>query len=450
MAGNRVPAALLAALASLCAGCGTPRGERSRDFEPPDILLLVVDCLRADRLTGSFSRPASPHLDALANEGIRFTRVFSQTNWTRPSIPSYLTGLYPSEHGLTSLLQGQEATRSEALSPQAETLAEVLRELGYATSMIGEQHQLAPRFGLSQGFDHYNHKGSKAESIHFGVLEWLADSERPFFTYLHYLELHWPYCPPQTTRGRFTPEWEGREFCFQWRKLRNDLRSGAVVLSPQEIEVMSARYDEELLALDARLGELFEELRARGTWDETLVIVTSDHGEEFFEHGGMGHGTSLHDELLAVPLIVKPPASWGAPMGVEIDALVELRDIAPTVLDAASVSNGGNGVSLLPYFFGDTPDQTRQFVTSEDNASIAVRTRDLKLIADREGGRVELYDLSQDPEEKTSVAAERPDDVARLQGYLRQWRSELKRLEPLSTELDSDTIEGLKALGYVE
>ena len=162
--------------------------------------------------------------------------------------------------------------RGEALSPEAETLAEILGELGYVSSMIGEQHQLAPRFGLSQRFDHYNHKGSKAESIHFGVLEWLADSERPFFTYLHYLELHWPYCPPETTRGRFTPGWEGREFCFQWRKLRNDLRSGAVVLSPQEIEVMSARYDEELLALDAR------GCTASSAWPNRLILRRSSSG----------------------------------------------------------------------------------------------------------------------------------------------------------------------------
>ena len=446
---NRVPSALFVALALLCVGCGTPPSEQAPGRQPPDILLLVVDCLRADRLTGSFSRPATPRLDELAKEGIRFTRAFSQTNWTRPSIPSYLTGLYPSEHGLTSLLEGQQATVTEALSPQAETLAETLGELGYASSMIGDQHQLAPRFGLSQGFDHYNHKGSKAESIHFGALEWLASSERPFFTYLHYLELHWPYCPPEATRGRFSAGWEGREFCFQWRKLRNDLRSGAVVLSPEETAAMSARYDEELLALDARLGELFEELRARGLWDETLVILTSDHGEEFFEHGGMGHGTSLYDELIAVPLIVKPPTSWGAATGVDIDALVELRDLAPTILDAAGAANKGSARSLVPCFFGETP-VVREFVTSEDTVSVAVRTRDLKLIVAREGGGVELYDLSDDPGEKTSVAAQRPNDVARLQGYLRRWRSELKPLESLSTELDAETVEGLKSLGYVE
>ena len=446
---NRVSSALFVALALFCVGCGTPPSEQAPDRQPPDILLLVVDCLRADRLTGSFSRPATPRLDELAKEGIRFTRAFSQTNWTRPSIPSYLTGLYPSEHGLTSLLEGQQANVTEALSPQAETLAETLGELGYASSMIGDQHQLAPRFGLSQGFDHYNHKGSKAESIHFGALEWLASSERPFFTYLHYLELHWPYCPPEATRGRFSAGWEGREFCFQWRKLRNDLRSGAVVLSPEETAAMSARYDEELLALDARLGKLFEELRARGLWDETLVILTSDHGEEFFEHGGMGHGTSLHDELIAVPLIVKPPTSWGAAIGVDIDALVELRDLAPTILDAAGAANKGSGRSLLPYFFGEAP-LAREFVTSEDTVSVAVRTRDLKLIAAREGGGVELYDLSDDPGEKTSVAAQRPDDVARLQGYLRQWRGELRPLESMSTELDAETVEGLKSLGYVE
>ena len=448
---RHLPAAVLLALALLAAACSPPPAS-APSWGRPNILLLVLDCLRADRLDPAFEREASPRLDALAAESVRFSRAFSQANWTRPSIPSYLTGLYPTEHGLTELGQGAAAGRSEVLlSPEAVTLAERLSAAGYATAMIGEQHQLSPRFNVGQGFEHYNHKGSRAESIHFGFLDWLDSAPRPFFAYLHYLELHWPYCPPEETRDVFTPGWEGREFCFQWRQLRDDLRTGAVVLTPEEIEVMAARYDEELLALDARIGELFDALRERGVWDDTLVVVTSDHGEEFFEHGGMGHGSTLHDELTAVPLVFKPPAAWNGPQGADVDALVELRDLAPTLLEAARLdASGVEAHSLLPFLFGREPGVRREFVTSEDTRAVAVRTADLKLIVPRDGGPRALYDLREDPGETRDVAGDRPTEVARLEGYLRRWRGSLQPLDAPEVELDDETLEGLKALGYVD
>ncbi len=430
-------------------GCGPEPVE-----EPvPNILLLVIDCLRADRLAGelAYPRPATPNLDALAAESVQFTSAFAQTNWTRPSIPTFLTGLYPSEHGLMSLGQGADATSSEGLSPLAVTLAEALATRGYSRAMIGEQHQLAPRFGLNQGFEHYNHKGSNATSMHEAILSWIDGASAPFFGYLHYLELHWPYCPPEETRGVFTEGYEGRNFCFQWRKLRKDLRSGAVVLDDVEIEALAARYDEELLAVDARLGELFAELVERGIWDDSLVLGNSDHGEEFFEHGGMGHGSTLHDELIAVPLIVKPPAYWRVETGVKVDALVELRDLAPTLLEAAGlVPDASLGVSLVPWIRDRRPQVERDFVFAEDTRSVAIRTRELKLIAPRDGSDVVLYDLDADPGETHDVAAERPRDTARLQRHLREWLASLEPLESRETELDEETLRGLRALGYVE
>lgn len=445
----RLPCALLASLALLvsCARGNAPAGP------PPNILVLLVDCLRADRYGAAtpHHRPATPNLDRLVGNGTSFTRAFVQASWTRPSVPSILTGLYPSEHGLGAFTQRGAEVFGSGLSQAAVTLAEGLKALGYPTALIGQQNQLAPRFGLDQGFDYYNHKSAHATRIHRRFFEWLeAEPGRPFFAYLHYLELHWPYCPPASTRGQFTAGYSGRPLCHQWRQLREDLRSGAVVLTPAELEALQGFYDEELLGLDLEIGQLFDGLARRGLWENTLIVVTSDHGEEFFEHGGMAHGGSLHDELIAVPLVFKPPAHWEAPRGRKVDALVELRDLAPTLLEAGGASLGEAlaGRSLMPWILGGE-GQERPFVVAEHQSSVAVRTRDMKLIVNRDA-EDELYDLLEDPGETRNVSRERPADVARLESHLREWRSSLEPVPPSDQALDQETIEGLRNLGYLD
>jgi len=417
------------------------------------VLLLVVDCLRADRVGADepYPREVSTHIDALSREGTRFTRAFAQSSWTRPSLPTILTGLYPSEHGLGAFLQESDRVTGGSLSPGAVTAAEAMRALGYATALFGQQNQLAPKFGLDQGFDAYDHKAARAARIHQRFLTWLDDGpKRPFFAYLHYLELHWPYCPPEAVRGLFTDGYQGRSLCADWRRLRDEIRSGAVVLTAEEIEAMRGKYDEELVALDREIGALFAALRERGRWDDALILLTSDHGEEFFEHGGMAHGTTLYDELIHVPLLVKPPKSWQAPGGATVDALVELRDLLPTLLDAGGAVLGEEVAvrSLLPWASGGQGER-REFVVSELGDTIAVRTAARKLIVRRDAPPT-LYDLERDPGETRDVAAEEPAEVARLEGMLRRWRAGLAPIRPGAETLDDETVEGLRALGYLE
>jgi len=443
--------AVIVAAVSTAGGCA-PRDASSA--APPNILLLIVDCLRADRVGADdpYPRAVSTQLDTLVEDGTSFTRAFSQSSWTRPSLPTILTGLYPSEHGLGAFLQEGEQVSGSSLSPAAVTAAEALRALGYATALFGQQNQLAPKFGLDQGFDAYDHKASRAARIHDRFLGWLdQEPKRPFFAYLHYLELHWPYCPPPDARGLFTAGYQGRPLCADWRRLRDEIRSGEVVLSAAEIEGLRGQYDEELYALDGEVGSLVERMRERGLWDETLVVLTSDHGEEFFEHGGMAHGTTLHDELIHVPLVVKAPRSWEATAGAKVDALVELRDLLPTFLDAAGATRAGDAAarSLLPWIRGSGGAPRRDFVVAELGDSIAVRTAEHKLIVDR-GASPRLYDLTQDAGETRDVAALHPDVVARLEGHLRRWRAALSPIPPGDETLDDETVEGLRALGYLE
>jgi arylsulfatase A-like enzyme len=223
------------------------------------------------------------------------------------------------------------------------------------------------------------------------------------------------------------------------------------VLSDDDVQAMTARYDEELVALDGQLGGFFQRLRELDLWEETLIVVTSDHGEEFYERGGVGHLSGLHDELIRVPLVAKAPASWSAPAGLSVQALVELRDLTPTFLHAAGVQVSEDSYSLVPWIVG-RPDRarSRQFIVSESSRELAVRTESLKLIAPREGGAPQLYDLAADPGETTNVASARRPDLSRLRAYLGNWLEGLQPVTPERRELSEDTVEGLRALGYLD
>jgi arylsulfatase A-like enzyme len=432
-----------------CRGAAAPAPEPPPPT-PADLLLVVIDCLRGDALSSAgYARRTTPALDALAGEGTRFTRAFAQASWTRPSLPTLLTGLYPSEHGLLDL-GDDNAEHAPALDESVTTLAERLAPAGYTSVMFGEQHKLSPRFGLGQGFARWEHRTGPARNIETKMVEFTAGSPgQRFFAYLHYLELHWPYCPPHDLRGTFDDGTSELDLCADWRRLRDEMRTGEVRLTEADERRMRARYDEELLGVDRELGKLFDQLRQRGVWDETLVVVTADHGEEFGEHGGWFHGHTLHDELIHVPLIVKPPASWGAPRGRTVDALVEQRDLAATLLDAAGVGEAPAGTgSLLPWVRGKE-GPARPFVVSESMEQVTVRTAGWKLIAEKAAGALVLYDLAADPGETRDVAAAHADRVGELRRHLVAWRRGLVPAQRREVDVDEETRKGLEGLGYV-
>jgi arylsulfatase A-like enzyme len=407
---------LLAALLTVTAlGCSA---EHQATRSQPNILLLVIDCLRADHVSANgYHRPTTPALDSLADDGLSFTQAISQSSWTRPSMPTLLTGLYPSEHGILELTRDESGVViGPILAPEVDTLAERLAGAGYTSLLFGEQYQLSRKFGLAQGFEHYQNNIGGAEGINRRFLKWL-DQNQPqrFFTLLHYFDIHWPYCPPPSSQGTFDEGGGDIDFCKRSRKLRIAIRRGEIALSEADKKTMVAVYDEELLTLDRTLARLFDDLRERQLWDNTLVIVTADHGEEFFEHGGIGHKNNLFDELIRVPVILRAPSDWPVERG--------------------RLASGG---------------EEREYTVSESSAYLAVRTAKLKLILFRDEGTEVLYDLEADPLETVDVAADRSDDVKRLKTYLAQWRSNLKKTPPLFKTVDDDTTEGLRALGYLD
>ena len=430
-----------------------------RDERKPNLLLLVVDCLRGDELSvAGYPRPTTPHIDALAREGTRFVDARSQASWTRPSLPTILTGLYPSEHGLIDL-ETDPSLPLAALDDSVLTLAERLKTAGYATEMVGEQHQLSTRFNLQQGFDLWQPKAGDAANIQRRFFEWQAavPAKKPFFAYLHYLELHFPYCPPKELRGRFDEGPSTLNLCRDWRQLRDDMRSGAYVPTAADRQLMRARYDEELVGVDAMIGALVAELKSRGVYDDTLILVTGDHGEEFGEHGSSFHGQSLHGELLHVPLVWKPPAAWDAPTDQVVQGLVEQRNAAATFLDAAHVQALPAGTkSLVPWIRGDRHDTPNRFTVSEGVDQVAVEEGRWKLIVARSGPAgatatgdpIQLYDLDKDRGEQTNVAAKKRPQLALMRQLLVAWMKELRPAARKQVTVDEETREGLTALGY--
>jgi arylsulfatase A-like enzyme len=414
--------------------------------------MIVIDCLRADHLgVNGYHRPTTPALDSVAAEGLSFTQAISQSSWTRPSMPTLLTGLYPSEHGILELERNEEgAVIGPILADEVDTLAERLDSAGYTSLLFGEQYQLSKRFGLAQGFEHYRNNIGGAEGINRRFLKWL-DGNQPqrFFSLLHYFDIHWPYCPPPSSRGTFDVGGGEVDFCRGSRKLRIAIRRGEVELTEADLQTMIALYDEELLTLDRTLATLFEDLRKRQLWDNTLVIITSDHGEEFLEHGSIGHKNSLYDELIRVPVIIRPPADWRVERGGLSDALIESRDVVATIEDAAGLETTTSARSLLPWLEDSTPEE-REFVVSESSAYLAARTRTMKLILSREDDTAVLYDLEADPLETASIAADRPAEVARLKSLLARWRGDLHITPPTLDTVDDKTTRGLQAIGYLD
>ncbi len=323
------PAALLAlALFGACGG--------SEPVRPRNVVLICIDTLRADHLSCyGYERQTTPALDDLAGESLLFTNTRSTAGWTKPSVPSFLTGTYPLEHGV--YLGGSDSgagRASDVLPASATTLAEVFRDAGYQAAAFVKNAQLSKGLGFEQGFDLYVDRAGDAREIRWRATDWLEarDPERPFFLYLHLLDAHWPWPVPEEYRGKWA---DGAVLADLWRddwsELRDHLNASGVDAESPEAGALRDVYDGAIRWVDDQLALFLAELEEEGLGDDTVVCVISDHGEEFFEHGRLGHGHGLWDNLLAVPWILHVP---GGPAG-RIDAPASLVDVFPTLLSAA-------------------------------------------------------------------------------------------------------------------
>jgi arylsulfatase A-like enzyme len=353
MMGRRGPArwCWTAASITLAAASGAGACSRSGDASaeaaarPLNVVVICLDTVRADRL-GSYGyreRPTTPALDALAARSVVFRNASATAGWTKPSVPSFFTGLYPAQHGVyEGSARDRDALVSDVLPERAVTLAEAFQAAGYETAAFVENEQLRASLGFEQGFDLYADDAGDAHEIRTAALDWIDDrpQQTPFLLYLHLLDAHWPYDIPPEYAAFFadapaTVLFRGRNS----RTLRDAINDGEVVLDAEQREALGALYDGALRFLDDELRRLFEGLEVRGLADRTVIAVIADHGEEFLEHGRVGHGHGLWENLLRVPWILRVP---GRPPG-SFDAPVSLLDLPPTLLGACGVPRAKDG-----------------------------------------------------------------------------------------------------------
>lgn len=471
----------------------------------PNILLISVDTLRADHLTPyGYAYDTSPRLTELARQGVVFENAYSHSTWTLPAHASLLTGLDPIAHGVQDDRAG--------LHPEIETLAERLRDRGYETvAWVGTPAHgyVGARYGLASGFDRYAHfphakrfRGAMLpriiDTVLFesrdrgvgnataqidSVLAWLAvRSARPFFLFLHFYDVHsktalLPYEAPGAYRELFCAPEAGRadlDGCRDGRCASDRLIDVADGRAPRpgeaELERMRCLYDGGIAFVDNEIGRLVDALDADGSGRETVVFVTSDHGEAFLEHGKPLHIT-LHDEITRIPLIVRGP---GVAAGKRALGVVALSDIAPTILDFVEGAGSADvqGRSLVPALREWTADVDRPVLIVDDGlGGIAIRQGSKKLIVHRRGlpedvgslteGRSapsELYVLDDDAGETWNRYATDPDSARALEAALQAEATAAVALRQRliggergdAVQLSDDEREALRALGYLD
>lgn len=352
--------------------------------DKPNVLLVMIDTLRMGRLgCYGYERPTSPHMDALAQDGIRLTHLVPSSSWTRPSVASLLTGLYPSGHGAVD--------RYDLLRPDLPSLADALSENGWASLGIASNPNIAPLWGFGSGFGRYvyldfmEHQSAIDEEVSDIATDALRDlAGRPWFIYAHFMGPHGPYEPPEPYRAAF----KSREY--------DDSKPVSRFMRMRDL------YDAEIANTDAQVGRIVEELKRLEIYDNTLIVLLSDHGEAFFEHGVLGHGRSLYEEEMRVPFLVKLPG--GTVTDITREQLVEIIDVAPTILDLLGLPPEARfqGESAKGVLLKDAQHRHAAFASlhlGSKNLAMA-RSAATKYIRDYGRGEAEWFDLEADPKEK--------------------------------------------------
>jgi len=448
---RRAAIASIAALVLVAGGCAP-------DPTRPDLVLVVIDTLRADHvgLYGS-QRPTTPNLDALAAEGSWFQQAYAHSGWTLPSMASLLTGLLPHQH--RAVRDPEQPRRFGRLAPETVTLAERLGEAGYACGAVVNNTYFAPIFGLDQGFgDGWNYRGASnaehrsADATVAAALAWLAAQSPPVFLLVHFMEPHLLYDPAPAVRGTFTgharppvpvPWGTPASLAPLWRGEQP---------SPEQIEYIRQLYDEEVLAADRALGRLLEALRQRSRWPDTVVVVTADHGEEFFEHGGFEHGHTLYAELTRVPLVVAGP---GLARG-ERSELVRHVDVAQGLLALAGASPDPAAPDLFSALRAGRRWQADGLLTENvlyGAQRVAYSQGPLRLHLQLGAGTGEVWRL--DAQGVETARLEPPElrpAARRLTARLRAERGDLEPIAPPPGPAldDPEILRQLISLGYVE
>ncbi|MFQ5638610.1 MAG: sulfatase [bacterium] len=470
----------------------------------PNVLLILMDSVRSANLSCyGYHRNTTPNLDKFATQGVLFEQAISESCWTLPAHTSVFTGLYPVNHDVT--------ISKDALPKNHPTLAGILKDEGYQTCCFSNNAYISPATGLTRGFGHVediwrithprgikrtlmsriniqlrklgklgapllaftrllrhlkkmvkeqkNTQDSGAEFTNQRIKKWLSESwdkEKPFFMYVNYMECHEKYYPPHPHDRKFMPSrYSG------WRVLRVNPEKSKILNASkkrrkEDIEILTALYDGELNYLDQKIGELLEFLKSCGLTEDTVTVITSDHGDSLGEHDELGHRTALYEQLIRVPLIIRYNDTFEP--GGRMSKQVQLSDLYPTLLELA----GADSAKLKHKGFVSLCDlekvRNRKFTISENTApksmdsmtSRTIRMERYKFIWNSNGEH-ELYDLQEDPDELENIINSKPVVASQLQEQLQEWQQKNKdfKIGKGQSVFDEEVSERLRALGYI-
>jgi len=463
-------------------------------MDRPNILLISIDTLRADHLSCyGYYRKTSPNIDRIASEGTTFFRHYSTGVWTPPGHASMLTGLYVSEHGVHG---------ENRLSEKIPTIASVLRENGYQTAGFVNNSQVGELVGLAKGHDFFVEvwKGFRASSLMGRItrggirrirkifahedmgasrtnrlfkiwLETEKEAGKPFYAFLHYIEPHNPLNPPCRFKKNFRTLESGSIDKRKVKKIaHNPLSCFVDDLRPTEAEIafLKALYDGEIAYTDHKIGEIAEILEKNGLYDNTMIIITSDHGEHFGEHGFWSHVASLHEEVLRIPLVIKYPN--GPECAKEVEGYTQLIDIFPTVMDIAGVNANisTSGLSLSydkkrsyhEHIFAEWEGRVPFYIKRrlrENGAKTDLRMFKTKMsmvqgprykYVLKEDGEENLFDISSGSEKRCELA-NLSREVRRMRGLLEEYGSPRTRYTGKTRSMDDEIKSNLESLGYI-
>jgi arylsulfatase A-like enzyme len=407
-------------------------GKSGLGTERPNVIVYLIDTLRRDRLGSyGYDRPTSPEIDEFAAEATFFANSHGQSSWTKPTVASLFTGVWPPKHGATGW--------KHRLPASFETLAERLQQAGWSTAGFVTNVNAGRAFGIAQGFDTlWYQRKVDAAAVNGEVFTWLdnVDRSRPFFLYVHTMDPHAGYKPREPYRSAFAPNadqmpsWKPR---WKW--------------PIENAPIFSDLYDAEVAQNDAAFGELLDRLRQFDLYEDSLVIFLSDHGEEFREHGGWRHNRRLFSETLDVPLVIKFPGQKEAKRS---DLPVSHVDVLPTVLDVVGLPafEAADGQSLTSPVSRPIFSHLR---VGRYPLQYSVIRGQWKLIRTHKNGpKIQLFNLEADPGEARNLASELPVRAAAMEALLEQQLADSGTTASEETEISDETERELRALGYLK
>ena len=427
-----------------CDGADSMRGT--------NVVLLTIDTLRPRNLhVYGYERETSPVIDQMAADGALFEHAYSTSSWTLPSLASLMTSQHPIQHGTVSGRVG--------LQEHLVTLTHVLRAAGYDTAAWTQSAYPLYRLGFGREFQ-ITEKPAGAQIP--DVVKWLREGrrqERPFYLWVHLAEPHTPYLPNKNFEAHFSRQRASRnKDLARWWNADECIRFYET--ERKDVDLRLLFYDETIRESDYKVGQILEALDQQGLTDRTIVVLTSDHGEEFFEHRGCDHGQTLYDEVLHIPLLMRHPLTIES--GMRIDGQVRLIDVAPTILDVIDLPPPPDfaGRSLRAHLDGDGHDlPVIGGYMSNAEPAIVFRKHGLKYVYSPRRSALrtqhasrpmeELYDIEADPAEHRDLAQKGHPRLEQFREKAKKWATREPARRARHVQYDAATVRRLQALGYL-